>query len=196
MAAGKEPARDHPPLTTPIGEIKHHYYGSSPDYDGIDPESPGGLRATKAVCGFTHFMAALRKEGYSVSDLVANVPFYTPTEDTTGWSYENDIEKRYMQVSRPDGVQSCAVNRSFKCLQTAPSPWLTGELTSFLTFGSGVTRNRQGPRISRESSSEAVQRIAQAFLKDVGSQRLCFLMDAIVLRHDLVPFQETEELKE
>ncbi len=99
--SGKESAKDPPPLTTPRGEIKHLYHGASPDYDGIAPESPGGLRATEAVCRFTRFMAALRQEGYRPIDLVANIPFYTPTEDTAGWSYENDIEKRYLQRHGP-----------------------------------------------------------------------------------------------
>jgi len=181
---GKEPAKDHPPLTTPIGEIKHHYYGSSPDYDGIDPESPGGLRATEAVCGFTHFMAALRKEGYSISDLVANVPFYTPTEDPTGWSYENDIEKRYMRshgptVFRLRGEQLFQVpaDRSVSL-----SDWGVAKFSDVRFWG--YTEPSRAEDISR-SSSEAIQRIAQAFLKDVGSQRLCFVMDALVLRHDL-----------
>ncbi len=35
------------------------------------------------------------------------------------------------------------------------------------------------------SSSGAIQRIAEAFFRDVGSQRLSFVMDAFVLRHDL-----------
>ncbi len=38
--------------------------------------------------------------------------------------------------------------------------------------------------ISR-SSSEATQRIAEAFMKDVGSWRICLVLDALVLINDL-----------
>ena len=182
--SGKEPAREHPALTTPVGEIRHHYYGSSPDYDGIDPESPGGLRATKAVCGFTHFMAAIRKEGYSISDLVANVPLYTPTEDTTGWSYENDIEKRYMQSHGPTvfRLRGESLFQVPAARSVSLADWGVDKFPDVRFWG--YTEPSTAEDIS-QSSSEAIQRIAQAFLKDVGSQRLCFVMDALVLRHDL-----------
>ena len=48
----------------------------------------------------------------------------------------------------------------------------------------GYTEPSRAEDISR-SSSEDIQRIAEAFFKDVGSQRLCFVMDAFVFRSDL-----------
>ena len=182
--SGKEPVRDHPPLTTPIGEIRHHYYGSSPDYEGIDPESPGGLRATDAVCGFTHFMTALRKEGYSVSDLVANVPFYTPTEDTIGWSYKNDIEKRYLQSHGPTvfKLRGKPIFQLSAGRSVSMADWGVVKFSDVRFWG--YTEPSRAEDISR-SSSEAIQRIAKAFFKDVGNQRLYFVQDAFVLRHDL-----------
>jgi hypothetical protein len=182
--SGKEPARVNPPLTTPLGEIRHHYYGSSPDYDGIDPESPGGLRAKEFVCGFAHFMAALRREGYELSDLVANVPFYTPTEDTTGWSYEKDIEKRYLQCHNPmvfelrgEPIFQLPAGRS-----VSMADWGVAKFSEVRFWG--YTEPSRPEDIS-QSSSVAVQRIASAFFRDVGSQRLRFVQDTFVLRHDL-----------
>jgi len=182
--SGKEAARAHPPLTTPIGEINHHYYGASPDYDGIDPESPGGLRATEAVCGFTRFMAALRKEGYNVSDLVSNVPFYTPTEDTAGWSYENDIEKRYMDSHGPTvfRLRGEPLFQMHADRSVSMADWGVVKFSDVRFWG--YTEPSMAEDISH-SSSEPVQRIAEAFFRDIDNQRLCFLMDAIVLRHDL-----------
>jgi len=182
--SGKEPARVHPPLTTPLGEIKHHYYGSSPDYDGIDPESPGGLRAKEAVCGFQHFIAALRKEGYELSDFVAKVPLYTPTEDTTGWSYENDIERRYLQDHSPtvfelrgEPIFQLPAGRS-----VSMADWGAARFSDVRFWG---FTEPSRPENASQSSSEAVQRIASAFLGDVRGQRLRFVLDTLVLRHDL-----------
>jgi len=183
--SGKEPAMVQQPLPTPFGEIRHHTYASSPDYEGIDPQSPGGLRATEAVCGFTHFVTALRREGYRPSDLVAKVPFCTPTEDTTGWSYENDIEKRYLQGHGPMVFE----------LRGEPIFQLPAGCIVSLT-DCGVARfsdlriwfytDPSRPEDISQSSSEAVQRIADAFLRDVRSQRLRFVLDPLVLRPDLV----------
>jgi hypothetical protein len=116
-------------------------------------------------------MAALRKEGYSVSDLIANVPLYTPTENTAGWSYENDIEKRYMQSHGPtvfelrgEPLFQVPADRS-----VSMADWGVVKFSDVRFWG--YTEPSRPEDISG-SSSGAIQRIAEAFLGTLAARDL------------------------
>lgn len=183
---GPEPEAVGHTLQTPIGPITAHYYSASRDYDGIDPQSIGGLVAGEPVTGFKRFLLALKEHGYTLGDVTMKMALATPTGDTEGtdWTYQGDVEQRRMRLSAPFMLE---LKREAFIALLGGCVTLTEDYRGARSFPdvriSMATDPLTAQDASRDSASGA-KTLAHAFLKDVANATLCLNVDKIQLTAD------------
>ena len=183
---GPEPEAVGHTFQTPIGPITAHYYSASRDYDGIDPQSPGGLVAGEPTTGFTHFLAALKERGYTLSDVVVKMALTMPTGDVEGtdWSYKDDVEKRRIRPSAPFMLE---LKRETCIALVAERITLTEDYRDAGSFADvliSLVTDPLTPQNASRRSSRGAHKVAQAFLKDVANATLRLTVDTIHLTAD------------
>lgn len=181
--SGPEPRAVGHTFDTPIGPITAHFYSASRDYDRIDPQSHGGLVATEPIEKFINFSEALKANKYSLSDVALKIALTTPTGDTEGkdWSYEDDVETRHLKLNGPfilelrrQGLIEFVVDRMT----------LTENYQGVRSFKDVRISLASDPITAKNSayaSSVGTQKVAQAFLTDVGDAKLRLKIDEIRL---------------
>lgn len=167
---------------TPLGSITHHMYTASPDYDGIVPGSPGGLRGAAIDVGFLELRAALTAVDARIDDLTVSLPLATEAPGEFHHD-EQHLETRTMISDRPTTVRL-----GDEALVRLPiARW-------HATIDWGVDRFEDSVHVTRShpvrpadasmASSPAAKRVAAGLLSDIGSGSLTLTAQGIVIHFD------------
>lgn len=177
--SGPEPAATGHRFVTPIATITAHYYIASREY--IDPAAHGGLVATRLDGGWPRLRAALARAQAAAADLVLRLPLTTAGADREGedWFFRDGVETRYLRPQAPLPL----LCRGRAVLEFAPPRLVLTEdyrgARSFedvrITLASEPTQARAGATAGEEAA------LARAFLDDLGTRAVRFVVDAIRL---------------
>lgn len=179
--SGPEPAAVGHRFATPIGTITAHYYVAS--RERVDSTARGGLVTTAIGRAWPRVRGALEKQQFALADLIICLPLTTAGADREGedWFYRDGVETRYMRPQAPLPL----LLKTKTLLEFAP-PRLV--LTEDYRGARGFAEVRlslasEPTRVQPASAplTDAERKLVDAFLADIGSRSVRFLVDAIHL---------------
>ncbi|MBN1339182.1 MAG: T9SS type A sorting domain-containing protein [Bacteroidales bacterium] len=159
--------------TDPFGWGSTRFYGSSRDYDGIDPDPNAALcHLLDNITGFPLFVQALTDNGFAPGQVKIKTSANNLKDDEEGadWflfnnvHYVNRYDSYYIIELNGEPMVSAYINQFFVSNVSGSSSW-------------NLTGNFSRPWDASGSGSTAVKEVAAAFLADLAGQELRMVID-------------------